>query len=104
MKGYALMDCDGSGYSDTLIRIYLNEEQCKKAENDANEVEQELYNRYQKCRDCKGTDGQEFNQSEICSEAKILTDRYGKYCENDHDNNTYLEHDTYRYEEVEIVE
>lgn len=95
---------DGSGYSDTLIKVYLSEEKCKKAVADENEKEQKLYNRYQKCRNCKGNDGQEFNQSEICPEAKILTDRYGKYCENDHDDNTYLEHDTYDYIEVEIEE
>lgn len=104
MKAYALMCYDSSGYADTLIKVYLHEEECKKAVNDANESEQKVYNQYQKCRDCKGTDGQEFNQSESCSEAKILTDRYGKYCENDQDDNTYLEHDTYGYIETELVE
>ena len=102
MKGYALFEYDSCG--DTLIKVFLDEQKCKDQIEKSKKSYDEIIAKCNHCEECKGVSGHEFKYKTVCSNAKILTDRYGEYCENDLDDNTHEEKPYYSYEAVEIVE
>jgi len=97
MIGYALFGYDSDEVN--LLKVYLDENVCKQEKVKLEQKENGWRNHFDRCDQCSCCD---FKNADTCPEAKILEDRYGKYCKNNYSEN-YFSGADYDYKPVEII-
>lgn len=100
--------CDDS----SPIAIFLDEKKCDDFIREKNKNWKEDDRRQDECTKCRGCDKDEygdpkentFKLKDICGRAKIGTDRYGMYCENDAHEYHHRSSNYYSKYEVDLID
>ena len=97
-KAYIVKSSYDVYHEDDSIGVFLDKTKCDnfiKTKNEARKAEKILIERCEKCRL-----NEEFDLRDECSDCAIKNDRYGEYCENEHNDYTTPH---YYCEEIEIM-